>query len=137
MLKTRILIVSDDADMIDSLTNNLPESEFRLATASNRISVTFQLALVQPELILLDVGMDWWQGGNIVRTIRENSNVPIIVTSALAEHGMMVEALNMGADDFVAKPFNTRELLSRMRALLRRVDYRSRRNLVSGTVPVS
>jgi len=122
-VKRKILLIGDDPITQDLLRSTFPSDGFQVFTTSSRMNAVFQLYLLQPDLIILDTPQPGMDRGKVVERIRERSSVPIVVLSALAEHGIKLESLNRGADDFIAKPFSTRELQARVRALLRRSQF--------------
>jgi DNA-binding response OmpR family regulator len=122
VVKRKILVIGDDPASQDLLCDTFPTDEFQVFPASSRMNVVFQLCLVQPDLIVLDT-LQPGRDREALSQIRERSFVPIIVLNALAEHETKLESLRYGADDFMPKPFSTRELQARVRALLRRSQY--------------
>lgn len=119
-MKKRILIVGDNLTTRALLVTALPGHEFRVSAVSSRASVVFQLCFVQPDLIILDDSQADDGVGRTLCQIREYSSVPVIVLAARNDVRVRVEALDCGADDSLALPFDPRELAARARALLRR-----------------
>lgn len=117
----RILIVDDEPEMVRGLEDNLRFEGYQtLAAANGRDGL--QLALGEtPDLILLDVMMPELSGWDVLRTLRQKGlDIPVIMLTARGEEVDRVLGLELGADDYVAKPFSLRELLARVRAVLRR-----------------
>jgi len=117
----RILIVDDEPEMVRGLEDNLRFEGYQtLAAGDGRRGL--ELALTEgPDLILLDVMMPGMSGWEVCRAIRAKGlDVPVIMLTARGEEADRVQGLELGADDYVAKPFGLRELLARIRAVLRR-----------------
>ncbi len=115
-----IFIVEDDVD-IRSLVSELLQSEgFDAITAKDAIELQAALAKVSPDLIILDVMLPGEDGFSLCRKLRARNNVPILMLTAKRDEIDRVVGLEMGADDYVLKPFSPRELVARVRALLRR-----------------
>ncbi len=116
----RILIVEDEPDIQELLRAYLEDAGYQTAVAGDGVAA---LALFggQPfDLVLLDLGLPDMDGLDIVKTVRTWSSVPIIILSARGQEKLKVECLDVGADDYVTKPFGVDELLARMNAALRR-----------------
>lgn len=121
--KTNVLIIEDDR-AIRSLIQNALESEgYGAIAAYNGASALTQLRTERPEIILLDLGLPDVDGIQMVDEIRKDSTHPIIVVSARCEDADKIDALNHGADDYVTKPFNLEELMARVRAAARRIEF--------------
>ena len=119
----RILIVDDDAGMRQMLANYLTEQNMQVACAADRQAMTQQFASVTPDLVILDLRLDRDDGLDLLRNIRQQSDVPIIITTGHRKDEIdRVIGLELGADDYLTKPFSLRELLARLRAVLRRQD---------------
>ena len=116
----RILVVDDDPGMRNLLEAYLGDSGFAVLTASDGAGMWPLLASGMPDAIVLDLMMPGEDGLSLARRLRSQSNVPILMVSARGEEIDRVVGLEMGADDYLAKPFSPRELLARLRALLRR-----------------
>lgn len=121
----RILIVDDDPSLMDVLQQVLSAAGDAVITAMNGTEAVIAAQNEAPELILLDLGLPDADGKDIVARIREFSTVPIIVISARHQGAEKIAALDLGADDFVHKPFDIEELMARMRAALRRTQQTS------------
>ena len=116
----RILVVDDDPGMRTLLEAYLGDSGFTVETAANGVAMWLVLDRGMPDAIVLDLMMPGEDGLSLARRLRSQSNVPILMLSARGEEIDRVVGLEMGADDYLAKPFSPRELLARLRALLRR-----------------
>lgn len=116
----RILVVDDDPGMRTLLEAYLGDSGFTVATAMDGAAMWQALEQGMPDAIVLDLMMPGEDGLSLARRLRSQSNVPILMLSARGEEIDRVVGLEMGADDYLAKPFSPRELLARLRALLRR-----------------
>src|ERR1035437_4853960 len=120
----KILLVEDDPAILEGLTAILNEENYETITADNG-EKRLALALKElPDLIILDIMLPKMNGLEVLQTLRnrENSNVPIIMLTSKKEEIDRVMGLEFGADDYVTKPFSTRELLARIKAVLRRVS---------------
>ena len=116
-----ILVVDDDRRLRELLRRYLTESGFRVSTASNAANARVQIGALQFDLIVLDVMMPGESGLELTRTLRhEDNQVPILLLTAMGEAEDRIAGLESGADDYLPKPFEPRELLLRMRTILRR-----------------
>lgn len=118
----RILVVDDEERMVRFIRLNLEHDGFRVSEAFNGTQAIERLRDSLPELVLLDVMLPDIGGFEVLRMIREISDVPVIMLTAKGEEEDRVRGLELGADDYVTKPFSPRELVSRVRAVLRRVE---------------
>ncbi len=118
--KFRILVVDDERRMVGFIRLNLEQDGFEVIEAFNGSEALDRLRDSLPDLILLDVMMPDIDGFVVLRTIREISQVPVIMLTAKSEENDKVKGLELGADDYVTKPFSPRELVSRVKAVLRR-----------------
>jgi two-component system phosphate regulon response regulator OmpR len=116
----RVLVVDDDPGMRSLLEAYLGDSGFSVETAMDGAAMWQILEGGMPDAIVLDLMMPGEDGLSLARRLRSESNVPILMLSARGEEIDRVVGLEMGADDYLAKPFSPRELLARLRALLRR-----------------
>lgn len=119
-IAARILVVDDDPGMRTLLEAYLGDSGFTVEAAENGAAMWRVLEKGMPDAIVLDLMMPGEDGLSLARRLRGQSNVPILMLSARGEEIDRVVGLEMGADDYLAKPFSPRELLARLRALLRR-----------------
>jgi two-component system KDP operon response regulator KdpE len=117
---TRVLIVEDDPNIVDLIRANLAVRGFDTLVSSDGSKALALLETEQPDMVLLDLTLPEVDGFDLCRQIRERSNVAIIVVSARGGERDKVTALNMGADDYMTKPFGIEELLARIIATLRR-----------------
>ncbi len=115
-----ILIVDDDPKLANLLVRYLGEQGLKAIVAQDGISMDVMLSQHSIDLIVLDIMLPGEDGLSIARRLRSHSNIPIIILSARGEDIEKIIGLEVGADDYLAKPFNPRELLARMRAVLRR-----------------
>ncbi len=115
-----ILVVEDEESFIEALTVGLKREGFRVRVARDGVQALEQFDLVQPDLVLLDVMLPLISGVDVCREIRSRSKVPIIMVTAKTSEIDTVVGLEVGADDYVSKPYRLRELVARMRAALRR-----------------
>ena len=115
-----VLIVEDEDSFVDALTVGLRREGFRVVTATDGVEALAAFDLHNPDLVLLDVMLPRLSGIDVCRQIRTRSKVPIIMVTARAEEIDAVVGLEVGADDYVTKPYRLRELVARMRAVLRR-----------------
>jgi two-component system KDP operon response regulator KdpE len=119
-VRTRVLIVEDDPNIVDLVRSNLAVRGFDTVVSTDGAKVLSQLETEQPDMVLLDLMLPEADGFELCRQIRERSPVAIIVVSARGGEKDKVTALNMGADDYMTKPFGIEELLARILATLRR-----------------
>lgn len=117
-----ILIVDDEPEIRRFLRATLAAAGYRYHEATTAAEAVAQAAARQPDLVLLDLGLPDGDGLSVISSVRQYSQTPIIVVSARGREKDKVEALDLGADDFVAKPFGVDELLARVRACLRRAS---------------
>ncbi len=120
--RRRILVVDDEERMIRFIRMNLEHDGFQVAEAFSGKQAIQRIRDVTPDLILLDVMMPDLDGFEALETIREFSNVPVIMLTAKGEEDDRVRGLEKGADDYIIKPFSPRELVSRVKAVLRRTE---------------
>jgi len=116
----RILVVDDEAPIRRSLKVNLETRGYTVDTAETGEKAVMAFENRRPDLLILDLLMPGMGGIDVVRKLRAVSPIPIIVLSAIGEEGQKVEALELGADDYMTKPFGMEELFARIRSLLRR-----------------
>ena len=123
MNKPRILVVEEDLASGNLIATTLETQDYQFHRAKTGRSAMLDTLSYQPDVLLLDLGLPDIDGVEIIRKIREWSNMPIIVISARSEDADKVQALDAGADDYLTKPFSVDELLARLRVALRRVRY--------------
>lgn len=115
-----LLVVDDDPQLRDLLARYLGEQGFKVSTVANGAAMDAFLTQGLPDLIILDLMLPGEDGLSIARRLRAHHQVPIIILSARGEEVDRIVGLEVGADDYMPKPFNPRELLARIRAVLRR-----------------
>jgi len=120
MQTTKILVVDDDKGLRDLLQRYLTEQGFEVFTVADAITMDTFFTQQSVDLLILDLMLPGEDGLSIARRLRSESSLPIIILSAKGEEVEKIIGLEMGADDYLAKPFNPRELLARIRAVLRR-----------------
>lgn len=116
----RVLIVDDDQTLLMMLREQLEEAGYDVRTATDGREALREFFETRPDLVILDTRMATMDGFTLIERIREISDVPLIVLSAYGEEEDVVRALDLGADDYILKPYRFNELLARMRAHLRR-----------------
>ena len=121
MNKPLILVVEDDAPVRNLITTTLKAHDYRFLTAANGESAILEASSLNPEIMLLDLGLPDIDGVEVIRRVRSWSQMPIIVISARSEDADKIDALDAGADDYLTKPFSVEELLARLRVTQRRL----------------
>jgi two-component system OmpR family response regulator len=116
----QLLIVDDDREIRDLVTSFLSRHGYRVVAARDATELTGAMGIHRVDLIILDVMLPGKSGLDVCRELRATSHVPILMLTAMGEETDRIVGLEMGADDYLAKPFNPRELLARVRAILRR-----------------
>jgi two-component system response regulator RegX3 len=124
-MSLHVLVVEDEASFADALTVGLEREGFRVSHAADGADALRRFAADAPDLILLDLMLPGLSGLDVCREIRAVSAVPIIMVTAKGEEVDAVVGLEVGADDYVTKPYRLRELVARMRAVLRRAEARA------------
>lgn len=117
--RPRVLVVDDEPQILRFLRTTLGAADYDVVEATNGVEALRRAAIDAPDAILLDLGLPDMDGKDVIRALREGSTVPIIVLSARSREAEKIEALDLGADDYVGKPFGTGELMARLRACLR------------------
>ena len=120
MAPNRVLIVDDEPRIAEVLRVYLEREGFQVADASSGKQAIERAASYKPDLIILDLNLPDTDGLEVCRTIRKSSNVPIIMLTGRGEEVDRIVGLELGADDYVSKPFSAREVVARVRAVLRR-----------------
>jgi len=118
----KILVVDDEERMVRFIRLNLEHDGFRVIEAFNGTQAINKVRSNLPDLVLLDVMMPDIDGFEVLRILRETSSIPVIMLTAKGEEDDRVRGLELGADDYITKPFSPRELVSRVRAVLRRTE---------------
>jgi two-component system, OmpR family, KDP operon response regulator KdpE len=117
--KSRALVIDDEVAILRFLKPALEANDYEISSAGTVAEGIKRIASEVPDIVLLDLGLPDGDGKDVIRRAREWSDVPIIVLSARERETEKIEALDLGADDYVNKPFNIGELLARMRTALR------------------
>ena len=116
----KIVLIEDETAILDSVAYSLEAEGFEVATAADGVTGLSLARSQSPDLIILDLMLPNLSGLDVCRTLRRESSIPIIMLTAKTEEVDRVVGLELGADDYVTKPFSTRELIARVRAVLRR-----------------
>jgi len=139
-MNINVLIVDDEKPLRDFMRRNLEVRGYKVLTASNGLEA---MAIYQNEnvqLVIMDIMMPHMDGLEATRRIRQDSHVPIIILTAMGEEADKVRAFDLGADDYLTKPFGVGELLGRIKAVLRRADWSepatSEKRIVRGEIAV-
>jgi len=132
----RILLVDDDPGIVVAVKQALGAHGYAVTTATNGIEALAAFEREPPELILLDLVLPGCDGLEVCRSIREYSTIPIIVLSVKGSEADIVSLLDLGADDYLVKPFRLAELLSRVRAVLRRTGKLPAARVVCGALEI-
>lgn len=131
MNKGTVLVIEDDKMIQNLMATTLEISSYSFQTASNAEQGILKASSYNPDVIILDLGLPDMDGIEVIKKVRSFSCVPIIVVSARIDNDDKISALDEGADDYLTKPFNTEELLARIRAALRRKNYTNEENIQS------
>ncbi len=121
MAKT-ILVVDDEPKIVKVLKGYLEQASYRVVTAADGQMALTTFRHERPDLVVLDLSLPGIDGLDVCRTLRRESNVPVIMLTARTEEADKLIGLELGADDYVTKPFSPREMVARVRAILRRAD---------------
>src|SRR5436853_82410 len=121
--KTTIVAADDDPQLLRLVTRNLQFEGYEVIPASNGQQALEEVEEQVPDLVLLDVMMPKMDGFTVCQRVREFSTVPIIIVTARGQDQDKVRGLDLGADDYLTKPFSVDELLARVRAVLRRAQF--------------
>jgi two-component system KDP operon response regulator KdpE len=117
-----VLVVDDESRMVEFIAMNLELEGFRVVRAANGSEALEKASREHPDLVLLDIMMPDMDGFETLEGLRETSSVPVIFLTAKSEEVDRIKGLDLGADDYITKPFSPRELVSRIRAVLRRTE---------------
>jgi two-component system KDP operon response regulator KdpE len=117
--RRRVLLVDDEAAIVRMLKPALEANDYETITAGTVAEAVRRIAADTPDIVLLDLGLPDGDGKDVIRRVREWSDVPVIVLSAREREVEKIQSLDLGADDYVNKPFNVGEMMARMRAALR------------------
>src|SRR5260221_500965 len=118
----RILVIEDDPLIIEPMVRALKAAGFETMQASDGVQGLASALEIDPDLVVLDILLPEMDGWAVCKALRARSTVPILMVTALNDEIDRVLGLELGADDYLPKPFSTRELLARIKALLRRVE---------------
>lgn len=122
MQQRRIVVIEDDSELADVISQKLENAGFEVVTTTNGLDGVQLIDSEQADLILLDLSLPDVDGIEILRHLRQRSAVPIIIVSGRIEEAERVVGLELGADDYMAKPFSLNELVARVRVILRRAE---------------
>jgi two-component system alkaline phosphatase synthesis response regulator PhoP len=117
-----ILVVDDEAKIVRLARDYLEHAGFRVVEASDGRSALEAFRANRPNLVILDLGLPGLDGLDVTRELRKSSNIPIIMLTARSEESDKLVGLELGADDYITKPFSPKELVARVRTVLRRVE---------------
>ena len=121
-MSKKILVVDDEKSIVDILKLNLQNEGYTVYEAYDGEEAVMKASAIEPDLILLDVMLPKLDGFSVCKKIRETSSVPILMITAREEEVDKVLGLELGADDYITKPFSVRELMARIKANMRRLD---------------
>ena len=126
----KIMLIEDDENMANAMRTQLQAWGYEVYCIQNFQKVTEEFLAVEPELVLLDIMLPFFNGYHWCSEIRKHSNVPILFISSASDNMNIIMAMNMGGDDFIAKPFDLNVLLAKVQAILRRTYD------LTGSIPV-
>jgi two-component system alkaline phosphatase synthesis response regulator PhoP len=121
-VSAKILVVDDEAKIVKLVRSYLQQAGYSVVDAGDGQTALIQARREKPDLVVLDLGLPGIDGMEVARILRRESNTPIIMLTARIEDTDRIVGLELGADDYVTKPFNPRELVARVRAVLRRTS---------------
>ena len=117
----KILVVDDEVSLQEALTYQLKKEGYQVEVAGDGLTALELAQTTHPDLVILDVMLPGMDGFEVCRTLRQESNIPVLMLTARDDEIDRVVGLEVGADDYLPKPFSMRELIARVKALLRRV----------------
>jgi len=117
-----ILVVDDEPQLVQLVRDYLEHGGFKVLTAADGSSALRTAATLHPDLVVLDLGLPGMDGLDVTRSLRRNGAVPIIMLTARADESDKLVGLELGADDYLTKPFSPKELVARVRSVLRRSE---------------
>ena len=117
-----VLVVDDEPKIVQLARDYLEHAGFQVASASDGREALAAFRTGAPDLVVLDLGLPHVDGLDVARTIRKTSNVPIVMLTGRGDESDRIAGLELGADDYITKPFSPKELVARVRAVLRRAD---------------
>src|SRR5438445_10154168 len=121
-MPARIVVVEDDPSVAEVVTLDLRSAEFIVAHGRTAAGARVKIDAEKPALVILDLGLPDANGLDLLREIRKHADTPVLALTARAEDVQKIEALESGMDDYMTKPFNPKELVARVRAILRRTS---------------
>jgi len=121
MVTPKVLVVEDEPALLDTLEYNLSKQGYKVSTAKDGLKALEMARQVTPDLMVLDIMLPGMDGFEVCRILRQEMSVPILFLTAKADEIDKIVGLEVGADDYMTKPFSMRELVARVKALLRRV----------------
>ncbi|MGM9936112.1 MAG: response regulator transcription factor [Candidatus Ornithomonoglobus sp.] len=127
-MATKVLVADDDLNIVKLIRLYLEKEDYDVCTANNGKAALDAFKTEKPDIIILDIMMPEMDGNEVCREIRKSSDVPIIMLTAKGETFDKVLSLELGADDYLVKPFEMKELMARMKAILRRSEGKSAPN---------
>lgn len=130
--KFKVLIIEDEINICNFVKTVLEANDYQVVFAQSAIAGKTMFLSHRPDLLILDLGLPDLDGTEVIKQVREEAGTPIIVLSARTHESDKVKALDLGADDYITKPFGTNELLARVRAALRGYRRRETENEMSG-----
>jgi len=130
----KVLIADDDRDLLGLIGFTLTQAGYLVVKAPDGTSAIRSFEAEQPDIIVLDINMPGASGFEVCEAVRQNSRVPIMMLTARGEEEDLVRALELGADDYLTKPFSPRTLLARVKALLRRAGVDTATPLAAGRI---
>ncbi|PKN90168.1 MAG: DNA-binding response regulator [Chloroflexi bacterium HGW-Chloroflexi-4] len=137
----KIIIVEDEPSISEVVSLYLNRAGFEVTTFADGLEAHHYLALSLPDLVILDVMLPGMDGFALIRSIRDRSDVPVILLTSRREESDRIAGLELGADDYVVKPFSPQELVSRVRAVLRRtqtkLDSPAQANIQAGNLNIN
>ena len=136
MAATRILIVDDDASVRRMLSEYLSSHGYEVREAASGAAMRAELARDEPAVVLLDIGLPGEDGLTLARYLRERHDIGIIMVTGAGDVVDRVAGLEVGADDYIAKPFDPRELRARLKSVLRRIEAKPGRKAASAKVRI-
>ena len=122
-MTTRVLVVEDEPDLAQILVDYLKRDGFAASTQADGLLAMKELQRTQPDLLLLDLMLPGMDGLTILRELRKTSSIPVIVVTAKVEEIDRLIGLELGADDYICKPYSPREVVARVKAVLRRAQH--------------
>ena len=120
-MKKKILVVDDEVSLQETLTYKLEKEGYQVEVAGDGLTALELARSTKPDLVILDVMLPGMDGFEVCRTLRQETNIPVLMLTARDDEIDRVVGLEVGADDYLPKPFSMRELIARVKALLRRV----------------